>query len=93
MREHTKRGAGCVMALGNNDAQFLQADGVPYEQSSANMAIRKCYSFRMNSRYDPSDLLVYGAEDDEEMDMILCALDKAMDDEFDGATKLSRDGK
>ncbi|WP_157544458.1 hypothetical protein [Jonesia quinghaiensis] len=47
----------------------------------------------MNSRYDPSDLLVYGAEDDEEMDMILCALDKAMDDEFDGATKLSRDGK
>lgn len=34
----------------------------------------------MTGRYDQGDLNTYGAEDDEEMDMILDALDAAMDD-------------
>jgi len=31
----------------------------------------------MTGRYDPSDLTTYGAMDDEELDMILDALDRA----------------
>ena len=34
----------------------------------------------MTNRYDPSDLNVYGAEDDEDTDNILEALEKATGD-------------
>lgn len=33
----------------------------------------------MTGRYDPSDLNTYGAEDDAEMDQILDAIDRAVD--------------
>ena len=33
----------------------------------------------MTNRYDQSDLNVYGAEDDEDMDRILEAIDKALE--------------
>ena len=34
----------------------------------------------MSGRYDPSDLTTYGAMDDEELDMILNALDRTTED-------------
>ena len=34
----------------------------------------------MPGRYDPSDLHTYGAMDDEELDMILDALDRATEE-------------
>jgi len=38
------------------------------------------YGRTMRGRYDPSDLTIYGAMDDEELDMILGALDRATED-------------
>ena len=38
------------------------------------------YGQIMSGRYDPSDLTTYGAMDDEELDMILDALDRANED-------------
>jgi hypothetical protein len=34
----------------------------------------------MTDRYDPSDRQIYGAEDDDEMDMILDYIDAALKD-------------
>jgi hypothetical protein len=39
------------------------------------------YGRTMTGRYDPSDLTTYGAMDDQELDMILDALDRATEDE------------
>lgn len=36
---------------------------------------------RVVDRYDPLDRLVYGAMDDDEMDMILDAVDRALTDD------------
>jgi len=43
----------------------------------------------MAGRYDPRDLNIYGAADDEEMDMILDALERASkrDDDADALTR------
>jgi len=48
----------------------------------------------MVDRWSPLDRAIYGAEDDEEMDMILRHLDRAMSDaKADGSTRPRADSK